>query len=156
MWRLTRDNNWVDTTPPSSEENESSESGGTSSGGSDSGSDSDTTVDMTETNEKLDSLVNGYENEDANANNDELSNNLDEMQGVENTLTNDAFEGMNEYTITDDIMNYSGQFAVAFPLVASMIQSVFDSSGEFSILVSVIFTVAIASMLIGLFRFYKD
>ena len=107
--------------------------------------------------EQHDEVINGFDASGGNSASGNLGNSLDSMEEVESGITDKAFEGMNEYTIPEEgVTGYAQQFLTTFPLVAAMMQSIYDSSGPFNILLSVTFTFVLVSMLIGLYRFYKD
>lgn len=100
--------------------------------------------------------LHGYDTTKESDINTELSGSLGNLEDVEKDVTNVAFEGMSEYTITENVVDYAPQFLTTFPMVASMLQSIFDSSDELGIMISVIFTVTIVSMVIGLYRYRSD
>lgn len=112
---------------------------------------------LTQSSEQHDELINGFDASGGNNASGNLGNSLDSMEEVESGITDKAFEGMSEYTIPEEgVTGYAQQFLTTFPLVAAMMQSIYDSSGPFNILLSVTFTFVLVSMLIGLYRFYKD
>lgn len=106
--------------------------------------------------EEQDEIINGYDDTQASDSNNELSGSLNTYQDTEKAVTDEAFSGIGEYTVTEQgAQSFATQFLTVFPLVASMMQSMYQSASSFNIVISVIFTTIIASMVIGLFRFYR-
>lgn len=102
-------------------------------------------------------LVNGYDDTEGTESNALLNETLDTYQENEQVITEQAFEGIEEYTVTEEgAQSFAVQFLTVFPLVASMMQSFYQSASSFNIVISVMFTTIIASMVIGLFRFYRS
>lgn len=107
--------------------------------------------------EKLDDIINGYDSTSESDAVKELENTYQLAMQQENSINNDAFGYIDGYTInTDGVVGYATQFLTVFPLVSTMLQSIFDSSGPFGIIFSVVFTMTIVCMLIGMFRWYKS
>lgn len=112
---------------------------------------------MEQSSEQHDEALHGFDASDGNDASGNLENSLGSMEEIESGITDKAFEGMDEYTIPEEgVTGYAQQFLTTFPLVAAMMQSIYDSSGPFNILLSVTFTFVLVSILIGLYRFYKD
>jgi len=111
---------------------------------------------FTKMDEEQEEIINGYDDTQASDSNNELSSSLDTYQNTEQNITQEAFSGIGEYTVTEEgAQSFATQFLTVFPLVASMMQSFYQSASSFNIVISVIFTTIIASMVIGLFRFYR-
>lgn len=103
-------------------------------------------------------LINGYDSTENDSAASTLGSTIDNLEENEAQIKDQAFENINEYTVpeSDGIASYATQFATVFPLIASMMQSIYTQSDGFGIIISIAFTLTIASMLIGLFRFYKN
>lgn len=107
--------------------------------------------------EEHEETLNGYDDTEGTESNDMLDDSLDTYQENEQAITEQAFEGIGEYTVTEDgAQSFAVQFLTVFPLVASMMQTFYQSASSFNIVISVLFTTVIASMVIGLFRFYRS
>lgn len=102
-------------------------------------------------------VINGYDDSVGSSKNEEVSGSLNDFNASQGEIMDDMNENMDDFTLpSSGLVGYAVQFTTTFPLVASMMQSVFDSSGQFGLILSVIFAMTIFAMLVGLFKYYND
>lgn len=102
-------------------------------------------------------IINGYDSSTNNEAAGQLNDSMTQAMEKEDAVNQQANGYVDGYTINGDgVAGYATQFLTVFPLVSSMMQSIFDSSGAFGIIFSVIFTMTIVCMFIGMFRWYKS
>lgn len=102
-----------------------------------------------------DEIINGYDSSTNNEAVGQLNDSMTQAMEKEDAVNQQANGYVDGYTINGDgVVGYASQFLTVFPLVSSMMQSIFDSSGAFGIIFSVIFTMTIVCMFIGMFRWY--
>ncbi len=108
-----------------------------------------------ENNQLLDDTMNGYDNGSGNAANDKLNSSLDSLDNAQSGITDGALSDLDSYTLSPTgVLGYAVQFGQTFSLVASMLQSIYTSAGNFNIIISVVFTLTISCMLLGFAKFF--
>lgn len=106
-------------------------------------------------NQLLDDTMNGYDDSTGNAANDKLNSSLDSLDNAQSGITDGALSDLDSYTLSPTgVLGYAVQFGQTFSLVASMLQSIYTSAGNFNIIISVVFTLTISCMLLGLAKFF--
>lgn len=101
--------------------------------------------------------INGYDSISGNIENDGVQSSINDYNNSQGEIMDDMNENMDDFTLpSDGLIGYAMQFTTTFPLVAGMMQSVFDSSGQLGLILSVVFAMTIFAMLVGLFKYYND
>ena len=107
--------------------------------------------------EQSDKLMNGYDSSAGQSMNEDFSASLMEYQTAGDSLFNEAQSGLDGFTFVD-FSSYPA-LVTSMSFVTSMMTSVFGAmggeSGPAGIVLSVLFSVMIVSMAIGLYRFYS-
>lgn len=107
--------------------------------------------------EEHEETINGYDDTVGSGKNEEVSGSINDFNTSQGEIMNDMNENMDDFTLpSDGLIGYAMQFTATFPLVASMMQSVFDSSGQFGLILSVIFAMTIFAMIVGMYKYYND
>lgn len=100
-------------------------------------------------------IANGYDNNRAGATKDKLSDSVSSMQDAESSIVDGAVSDLDSYTLpSTGILGYAVQFGQSFSLVGSMLQSIYVSAGSFNLIISVVFTLTITCMLLGIAKFF--
>ena len=110
----------------------------------------------TETNDKLDNLTDGFQNDGMDSSKDELNSSLAGIDNAENSLFNPAKDHLGSYEFVD-INSFQG-LATGVTFVSTFLQSFYVSSGGLDglgIITAVGFSVLLVSVVIGFFRYYK-
>lgn len=107
--------------------------------------------------EIIETLTRGYENPVGDSVDSKMDSDLIDLDIAQKNVTDGATENLNNFTVPSDGFNsFDPRFMGAFALVSGMLQTIFDTSGNFTITMSVIFIMTIASMVTGLFRYFKE
>lgn len=86
----------------------------------------------------------------------EMETTFTELTNSNKEVTDTATANLISFTMPDNgFEGYGTTFVSAVTLVSGMMQSIFTASGDFSILVAIVFGLTIASMLVGLYKFIK-
>ena len=100
-------------------------------------------------------IATGYDNNRAGATKNKLGNSVSSMQDAESSIVDGAVSDLDSYTLpSTGILGYAVQFGQSFSLVGSMLQSIYVSAGSFNLIISVVFTLTITCMLLGIAKFF--
>lgn len=106
-------------------------------------------------NELTDELINGYDSSAGDTTNDNLSDSLNSYDEVQSEVIDTAIGNLDSYTIgSGGIAGYAAALLTTFPLVSSMMQSIFSSAGNFAIVITAGFTLTIVCMVLGISKFF--
>lgn len=84
-----------------------------------------------------------------------MNDTLGALSGAQDTVVSGALGNLDSFSVTDNITSLAKGLTLAVPLVASMMQSIYDSADGFTVIVSAAFTLTVVTMVIGIYRFYK-
>lgn len=103
----------------------------------------------------LNRMTTGYDTSTGDGATDSLNGSLGSYDEAEGAVTDTAVGNLDNYTITSDgISGYATALLTTFPLVSAMLQSMFESAGNFAILITAGFTLTIVCMIIGISKFF--
>lgn len=106
--------------------------------------------------EIIETLTRGYDNSGADNLDRDVDNDLLELDTAQKEVISGGVDNLDNFTVpSDGFDSFDPSFVGAFALVSGMLQSIFASSGNFSVIMSVIFILTVTTMLLGLFRYYK-
>lgn len=101
-------------------------------------------------------LTKGYDTTDSDSVSGKIEESMKVTESTDKVLTDNAIDTLDGFTVpSDGLAGYGPQFLRAITLCSGMLQSIYESLGEYSSVVSILFTITIATMLIGMFRFFK-
>lgn len=105
----------------------------------------------------IDDVVNGFDTDQGNQVNDDLSNSLDSYHDQEHSIFTSVKSGLDDF----EFYNFENSPALiaGITFVSSIMTSWFNASGGLGgvgILLSVLFSIMIASMALGLYRYYQS
>lgn len=107
---------------------------------------------------QTDQLTNGYDSSTGNSMNSDFSASLNSYQTSEDSLFSTARSGLDDFTFVD-FSSYP-TLVTAMSFVTSLMTSIYISmggeSGPIGIVLSVLFSVMLVSMIIGLYRYYQS
>lgn len=107
--------------------------------------------------EIIETLTRGYKNPVSDSVDKKMDSDLLNLDVAQKDVTGFATENLENFTVpSDGFDSFDPRFMGAFALVSGMMQTIFDTSGNFTITMSVIFIMTIASMVTGLFRYFKE
>lgn len=105
----------------------------------------------------IEAITSEYDTTDSDEALSDVDSTLSELDTEQKEVTENAVKSLDDFTIPADGFNsFDPQFIAAFGLVSSMMQSIYVSAGNFNIILSVVFMLTIATMCVGLFRYYKE
>lgn len=105
-------------------------------------------------NKNADDIMHSYDNTAGDAANGELSSILSGMEDAENKTWLASQESIGSYVFTD-ILNFSAGLMSGLSLIFSFANSFFLASGDFSVIVSVLYCMAFLAIILGLWRFFR-
>lgn len=100
-------------------------------------------------NENSDKMINGYDNSGINSDNDRLNEKLEEVGSAENEVIDQISKPIGDFTFDNPLVQYLN----TFQLFGNFMQSVFTGSGAFKDVINMSFSMGIALMVAGLYRF---
>ena len=107
-------------------------------------------------NELTDEMMHGYDTTASNSVTGEFDLAIADYNHAESEITDTAIGNLGNYTIPEKgLAAYATQLVTSMSLVSSMLQSIFDSAGDFTIIISVGFATVIVSMIVGLYKFFS-
>lgn len=100
-------------------------------------------------NENTDKLANGYDNNSMLENNDKLSGKLDEYEKLEQELLKDTKDNLNNFQFDNPFLSFNAVMSD----ISYILTSIYNGLGSFNIPIAFSFTLTIAMLCIGWYRF---
>lgn len=99
-----------------------------------------------------DELMNGYDASAGSSSNSQLQGSIDDYQAAEDNLFNSQKGSLDSFD-PSSILTFSVGIASGLSFCSSFITSFFTASGDYAVIVGVLFTVALLSIILGIYRF---
>lgn len=96
-----------------------------------------------------DTITGGYDNSQITGDNDKLSDSMNQYDQAEDDLMNDVNGAINDVDFNLDLTSFSS----IIQTVSGFLQSCYENSGNFKIVINLSLLVSLASCVIGLYRF---
>lgn len=100
-------------------------------------------------NENTDKLANGYDNNSMLENNDKLSGKLDEYEKLEEELLKDTKDNLNNFQFDNPFLSFNAVMSD----ISYILTAIYNGLGSFNIPIAFSFTLTIAMLCIGWYRF---
>lgn len=103
-------------------------------------------------NDLFQGMINGYDNTGMNQDNGALSDSLSGYDAATGAIFDSASDTLDSFSFEDNL-NFSVGLVTALGFVKGFVDDFFIASGDFSVIVTVVFTLIFMSMVIGIARF---
>lgn len=104
---------------------------------------------------QTDNIMNGYDSTQGNSSLGSFNEGMGKLEDAQSSVTDSAYDKLDSFTIpTDGIGNMVAGLTASAPIVSAMLQSVFQASGDFTIIMTVTFILTIVCMLLGIAKYF--
>lgn len=107
-----------------------------------------------QTNQKLDSLTNGYDSSAGDSVNDKLSSGIGSYEEAEGYVVQSAIENFVHFEF-GSFFDFVPELTSTLSLVSSFVNGFIAASGGFGFVVSFVFALALVSIVVGIWRFRR-
>lgn len=100
-------------------------------------------------------IMNGYDSTQGNASLGSFNEGIGKYEDAQSAITDSAYDNLDKFTIPGGgIGNMVAGLTASVPIASTMLQAIFQSSGDFTIIMTVTLILTITCMLLGIAKYY--